>query len=166
MALAWFLAPYKVGTDEEGQPFRYVAVHDFTAQILADGGVWREAEMLGDFAVVKVRASAATLTAINAAPGVLRVPNHTTLTDTLGDLTAGQRTAILNFALARGFTQAQIDAALPANWANVTLGQVLRFLISRWQRPSAIVAGATIFENTDWAGGAPSTIEAVAARVT
>lgn len=165
MALAWFGCPYKVNTTDPNNPFRYCAMDDFTAQILADGGAWREGEILGDYALVKVRASAATLTAINAAPGMLRVPNHFDLSDTLGDLTAPQRTAILNFALARGYTQAQIDAALPANWQNVTLGQVLRFLSSRWRRPSDIVGGATVFESVDWAGGAPESVDVVAANV-
>lgn len=108
---------------------------DFTAQILADGGTWDETEILGNAALVKVRASATTLAAINAAPGFLRIPNHTALTDTLGDLTAGQRNAILNEALALGYSQAEINAALPANWTNVTLGQVLRFLATRRLRP-------------------------------
>lgn len=134
MALAWFIAPYK-RRDVNGTPGRYCAIADFTAQIVADGGVWDETEILGSAALVKVRASSATLTAINAAPGFLRIPNHTDLNDTLGDLTAGQRTAILNEALALGYSQAEINAALPANWQTVTLRQVLNFLATRRLRP-------------------------------
>jgi hypothetical protein len=165
VALAWFIAPMKVGTDTVGD-FRYCAVADFNAQIFADGGVWSEAEILGGAAIVKVRASAATLTTINAAAGFLRFPNHVDLTDTLGDLTVNQRQALLNEALALGYTQAQIDAALPADWAAITLRQVLNFLNSRWKRPLAIVTGSTIFESADWADGTPRLVDDVAAAVT
>lgn len=135
MALAWFIAPYARRNPGEFPPERYCAMDDFTAQIVADGGAWSETEILGSAALVKVRASTATLAAINGTAGFLQFPNHTSLTDTLGDLTAGQRTAILNEALALGYSQAEINAALPANWQNVTLGQVLRFLATRRLRP-------------------------------
>jgi len=135
MALAWFIAPYGRRDLRPGDIGRYCKMDDFTALIRADGGNWKETEVLGDCALVKVRASAATLATINAAPGMLRIPNHVSLTDTLGDLTAAQRTAILNRLLAMGYTQAEIDAALPANWAVVTLGQVLRFAATRRLRP-------------------------------
>lgn len=108
---------------------------DFTAQIVADGGVWDETEILGNAALVKVRASSATLTTINAAAGFMRIPNHTDLNDTLGDLTAGQRQAIRDEALALGYSAGEIAAALPANWQTVTLRQVLQFLATRRLRP-------------------------------
>lgn len=135
MPLAWFVAPYKRRNPGETPAQRYCSMDDFTAAIVADGGTWDETEVLGDCALVKVRASNATLTAINAAAGMLRIPNHVALTDTLGDLTANQRTAILNRILQMGYTQAEIDAALPANWAAVTLGQVLRFAARRRLKP-------------------------------
>ena len=133
MALAWFICPYKRGPGPD--VVRYCAMDDFTTQIVADGGTWDETEILGNAALVKVRASTATLTTINGAAGFLRIPNHFDLNDTLGDLTAGQRTEILNEALALGYTQAEINAALPANWQAVTLGQVLRFLATRRLKP-------------------------------
>lgn len=135
MPLAWFIAPYKRRNPGALPAERYCAVDDFTAQILADGGAWSETEVLGDCALVKVRASAATLTAINASAGMMRIPNHTDLNDTLGDLTAAQRNAILNKLLAMGYSQAEIDAALPANWQAVTLRQVLRFAARRRLKP-------------------------------
>lgn len=135
MALAWFIVPYKRRNPGEVPPERYCAMDDFTAQIRADGGDWSETEVLGDVAIVKVRASDATLATINAAPGFVRIPNHVDLGDTLGDLTVNQRTAILNKLLSMGYTQAEIDAALPANWQTVTLGQVLRFAARRRLKP-------------------------------
>jgi hypothetical protein len=134
VALAWFICPYKRDprTDKVA---RYCAMGDFNDLIVADGGRWSEAEILGDAALVKVSASAGTLTTINAAPGFLRFPNHVDLNDTLGDLTANQRQALRDEALALGYTQAEIDAALPANWATVTLRQVLNFFRTRRLRP-------------------------------
>lgn len=135
MPLAWFVAPYKRRNPGATPPERYCAMGDFTAQIRADGGAWDETEILGNAALVKVRAAAVTLTAINQAAGFLRIPNHVELSDTLGDLTAGQRQAITDEALLLGYSQAEINAALPANWQAVTLRQVLRFFATRRLRP-------------------------------
>lgn len=135
MPLAWFICPYKRRNPGEVPPQRYPAIDDFTTQIRADGGDWSETEILGNAALVKVRANAGTLTTINAASGFLRIPNHTNLQDTLGDLTAGQRQAILDELLSLGYSQNEINAALPANWAAVTLGQVLRFAATRRLKP-------------------------------
>lgn len=144
--VAWFIVPYKRLTTGPGaeQPFRYPAIFDFDAQIKADGGTHAHTEILGNTALVKVRASAATLTAIAGAPGVMRIPNHTALTDTLGDLTSAQRTAILNKLQALGYSLAEIQAALPANWQSVTLGQVLRFAATRRLKPRHDAASDTI----------------------
>ncbi len=134
MALAWFICPYKrrVGAP---RPTRYCAMDDFTAQIYAENGAWAETEVLGDVAIVKVHASGITLTTIAGTTGFIRIPNHVALAETLGDLTEGQRNAILNKLQAMGYTLSEIQAALPANWQNVTLGQVLRFAAKRRLTP-------------------------------
>lgn len=115
---------------------------DFTAQVLADGGAWTEAEVLGDCAIVKVRASAATLTAIAGAQGIQRIP-LTRLDDPLSSLTNAQRNAIRNRIIAMGYTTAELNAAFP-NLAQATLGQVLRFAASRRLRPRYDQATDTI----------------------
>ena len=135
MPLAWFVVPYKRRNPGEVPPERYCAADDFTVLIRADGGDWSETEILGDAALVKVRASAATLTAMNAAPGFLRIPNHVDLNDTLGDLTAGQKQVLLNKAVALGYSLAEVQAALPSDWSAVTLRQVLNFLAQRRLKP-------------------------------
>jgi hypothetical protein len=135
MAIAWIICPYKRRNPGQVPPVRYAAIDDFTALIRADGGDWDETEILGDHALVKVRADPATLATINAAAGFVRFPNHFDLDDTLGDLTVGQRNALKAKALELGYTQAEIDAALPANWGAVTLRQVLRFLAGRRLKP-------------------------------
>jgi hypothetical protein len=133
--IAWFIAPYKRRNPGETPAQRYCSIDDYTELINTDGGIWVETEVLGDTALVKVRASAATLTTINAEPGVLRIPAHTNLNDTLGDLTAGQRQALKDKALEMGYTLGEINAALPADWSAVTLRQVLRFLATRRLKP-------------------------------
>lgn len=135
MALAWFICPYKRKNPGVTPPVRYCAMDDFTTVIRADGGDWDETEILGNHAIVKVRAASTTLTTINAAAGFIRIPNHVDLSDTLGDLTAGQRNALHDKAIELGYSQAEIDAALPANWAAVTLRQVLNFLATRRLKP-------------------------------
>lgn len=132
MAVAWFFAPYK-RRDLGSVKSRYCAMDDFTTQIVADGGAWSECECLGDQAIVKVRASSATLTTINAAPGMLRVPLGL-LDDPLSSLTAPQRTAIRNRIEALGYTPAEINAAIP-DLSVVTLRDVLKFVLRRRLKP-------------------------------
>jgi hypothetical protein len=134
--MAWFLCPYKRDTAPLGFPSlvrRYCAMRDFNAQILADGGAWDATEVLGNQAVVKVQASPATLSTINAEPGFTRIPLDL-LDDTLGSLTAGQRNAIRQVILDAGYTPAEVTARFP-NLANSTVGEALRFLASRRKKP-------------------------------
>ena len=70
MALAWFICPYKRGPGPD--VIRYPAMDDFTSLIRGDGGDWAETEILGNAALVKVRASSGTLTTINGAAGFLK----------------------------------------------------------------------------------------------
>lgn len=165
MPVRWGFAPYALKDGPvPGQKIRYCAIDDFTTQILADGGDWKEAECLGDYAIVKVRASAATLTAINAAPGFIAIPDRfTDLSLTLGDLTTGERNALTNFLLARGFTQTEITTAIGNTngaWRLKTLRQVLQFALSRWRRPLMFDGnGNLVFESQDHASGAPVTLD-------
>lgn len=139
--IGWFVAPYK-RLPSTVRIARYCAMDDFTALIQADGGDWREVEGLGNRCYVKVRASAATLSTINAAPGFTRIP-LARLDDPLSSLTAGQRTAIRQRLLDAGYTLAAINAAIP-NLAQATLRDVLRFAVSRRQKPRYDAATDTI----------------------
>lgn len=132
MPIGWFIVPYKRRSDPN-KVIRYCAMDDLSAQIASDGGKWAETEVLGDCAVVKVDASSATLTTISGTSGFQRIPLQR-LDDPLSSLTNAQRTAIRNRILAMGYTSAEINAAIP-NLANVTLGQVLRFIATRRLKP-------------------------------
>lgn len=129
MATGWFLAPYK-RRDLDGQIGRYCSMDDYTPLVTTDGGGWAEAECLGNAAVVKVRASAATLTTIAADPGITRIP-VALLDDPLSTLTPAQRTALQTRVLALGYTLAELQAQFPGGLTGTTLRQLLRFVLSR-----------------------------------
>lgn len=136
MAYAWFICGYK--TRPNRLFIRYCAMDDFTPQIRTDGGDWAESEVLGGYALVKVRANETTLTTIGGTTGFYRIQNHWILTDTLADLTVAQRTAINNRLLDMGYTQAEIDAVMGANlaaWRTKTLLQLLNFAAQRRLQP-------------------------------
>lgn len=163
MAVGWFMAPYK-RRDVGGNPGRYVSVDDFTDQVLADGGYWAESEILGNYALVKVRASAATLSAIAAAPGVQRIPGSLQLSDTLASLTTNQKTAIRNFVTGTlGYTLAEVQARFPNDLGTYTLGDLLRFVTQRRLTPRYDAATDTIV--LDGAQVTPTQPEIVDAEV-
>jgi hypothetical protein len=133
MPVAWFLVPYVqrlTGPGRTGPNVRYCQMNDFTEQIRADGGDWREVEILDPGmgrAIVKVRASVPTLTTI--ADTFTRIP-LTLLDEPLSSLPNAVRNAIRNQVLACGYTTAEVNARFP-NIANNTLGDVLRFMATR-----------------------------------
>ncbi len=136
MAIGYFIAPYvrKVAPAYLiGAASRYVIINDLTATILADGGSWGSVEVLGNQAIAKVSAAAATLTAIAALTGVTRV-HLSRLNDSLSTLTAGQRAAIRTLIINAGYTIAEVDARFP-DLTQVTIGEALRFLATRRLRP-------------------------------
>lgn len=143
--MAWFICPYKRDTPLPGLPHvprRYCAMRDFNDLITSDGGDWRETEILGDRAIVKVRASPSTLSTINAAPGFVRIPLDA-MDNPLSSLSSAQRTAIRNQVLDAGYTNAEVTARFP-NLATNTVGDVLRFLATRRKKPRYDAATDTI----------------------
>lgn len=164
MPTAWGICPYEVVTDSGGQ-YRQCAAERYRAQILADNGALSYAEILGNHGLVKVRASTATLTAMNAEPGFVRIPKHWTLTDSLSDLTGPEKTALKNKLLALGYTLGELEAALSVDMGQRTLGDLLRFACSRWRRPLSITDGVTIFELVDFPRR-PRSVESVDGEVT
>lgn len=164
MPVGWFLAPYK---RRIGTRVRYCAMNDFTLTIRLDGGSWSERECLGDHAICKVNALSATLTLIGGTAGFTRVPaRFTDLSQTLGDLTSGERTALRNKLIALGYTAAEIDAAVGATigaWRTKTLRQVLGFALNRRLEPRYDAATDAIL--LDGPPVACGTVEAVDSEV-
>lgn len=149
MAAAWFLCPYSLIPGFLNR--RYCAMDDFTDVIVADGGRWREIEVLGNSAIVRVRASAATLTTI--AGTFTRLPN-VSLDTTLSSLTGPQQTALKNKVLALGYTLGELSAALGTDLTVITLRALLVFMKQRRMTPrfdgsSIVFDGAVVADNTD-----------------
>jgi len=132
VALGFFLVPYR-HRPLCGRLGRVCGMVDFDAQIRADGGAWREVEILGDRAIVKVRATAATLDAIAAVTGVQRIPLER-LDDSLSTLPRPQLNTIRKAILECGYTTEELNARLP-DLSVVTLRDVLRFLATRRLKP-------------------------------
>jgi hypothetical protein len=139
MPIGYFIVPYDVATSQRGD-FRQCAMMRFNAQIEADnpGATtqnWSEIETMIGYALVRVRASATTLTTIGAETGFTRLPAWMLNLDaTLGSLTTTQRTAVLNKLDEMGFTLAEIQAVFGttlANWRTRTFRQLLNFVTGR-----------------------------------
>lgn len=133
MSYAWFICTYKRRKNTP-RPIRYCAMDDFTKQINDDGGDWAETEVLGNYAIVKVRASDATLDTIANTSGFFRLPLNF-LDASLSSLTGTQRTNIKDRLLAMGYTADDVTTALGSNLSTRTLGEVLRFAASRRLKP-------------------------------
>jgi len=130
MPVAWFIAPYVRDTSNPARIARYVIVDDLTPAIRADGGDWSETEVLGQEAIVKVRASAATLALVAALPGVTRLPVGS-LDDPLATLTNQQKNAIRNRVTALGYTLSELNARFPDDLGTYTLRDLLSFIARR-----------------------------------
>lgn len=133
--IGWFICPYKqMAGGPFGRPIRYCAMNDYSELIFSEGGNWSESEVLGGYAVVKVRASSATLIEINKATGFVRIP-LTRLDDPISSLTAIQRTVLRNRLKDMGYSDAEIIGGLGDNIGDKTLGEVLRFAAQRRLKP-------------------------------
>ena len=134
MPIAWFIAPYKTKSTVSGL-YRYCAMDDFTQQIIyADGGNWSESEILGNVAVVKVKAAQTTLDTISSTVNFVKLPK-VLLTESLSDLTPTQKTAILNKLTSLGYSVPEIKNALGDDIGSKTLADLLRFAATRRLKP-------------------------------
>lgn len=152
MPTAWFLMPYLPEAMGDGTFCRSLAINldpVVLAKYLADeqlGGRLQEATCLGNNAVVKVLASAATLQAIAGLPGTDRLPvSH--IDDPLSSLTGPQKTALRNRVLGLGYTAGEITARFGADLGQYTLRDVLRFILRR-RRDVFTTDGVTITETS------------------
>ena len=134
MAIAWYIAPYKINQEAPGwlKNIRYCAMDDYTDVIFAEGGDWTETEILGNRAIVKVRASLAILTILNSV--FKRIPKNR-LDDPLSDLPTAVKQALKNEALDMGYTIAELQARFPNDLGTYTLKDVLKFYAKRRLKP-------------------------------
>lgn len=141
MPVAWYIVPYNRNTFEDGQLYRYPAIDDYTAQIKAAGGDWSETEVLGDRAIVKVRAANAILDILDAE--YKRLPKDM-LDDSLNDLPANVKTALKNEILDMGYTIEEIQNKFGDDIRQFTLRDVLKFMTTRRLKPRYGSGGETI----------------------
>lgn len=135
MAIGWYIVPYKRLTGASlPMPTRYCAMGDHTATIHAAGGAWSEVEVLGNQAIVKVRATPAVLTQLNGVAGFRRLPKDL-LDDSLASLSTGVKTAIRNELTSAGYTLAEVQARFGSDIGQYTLRDVLNFFASRRLKP-------------------------------
>ena len=130
--IAWYICPYKRDLTET-RPTRYCAMDDYTQQIIyIDGGNWTEIEILGDRAIVKVRASAGTLAILDSV--FKRLPKDR-LDDSLSSLSSGVKNAIKNEILDAGYSSAELQGKFGNDIGNFTLRDVLKFMARRRLKP-------------------------------
>lgn len=127
MPVAWYIVPYKIRADE-AELIRYPAIDDYTRQIYANGGRWAETEILGDRCIVKVRAAAAVLTALDGI--YTRIPKDR-LDDSLASLPGAVKVALRNEILDAGYSLAEIQNRFGSDLGQHTLRDVLRFMATR-----------------------------------
>ena len=131
LTIAWYICPYK--RKVSARPTRYCAMDDFTWQICyVDLGGWAETEILGNQAIVKVKAETTTLATLDTT--FTRLPTKL-LTDSLSDLTTAVKNQIKTQILAAGYTAQEIQTALGADIGLKTFADLLRFLATRRLTP-------------------------------
>ena len=137
--IGWYIAPYKIKQEvlDGLHNMRYCAMDDYTKTIFAEGGNWTETEVLGNRAIVKVRASKSTLTTLN---GIFRRIPKDRLDDPLSDLPVAVKTALKNEALDMGYTIAELQERFPNDLGTYTLRDVLRFYAKRRLKPRYIAS--------------------------
>lgn len=139
MAYAWFICPYNTRTSPiTGRIMRYCMMDDFTSQIVADNGWWSETEVLGNAALVKVRAGDALLNTIASTTGIVRVLDRWVLTETLSGLTQIQYNFMRNKLLDMGYTDGEIDSTMGSGrlaWQQKTFGDLLSMVAKKRLKP-------------------------------
>jgi hypothetical protein len=135
VAVSWFICfMVRVEPGPTGRPRRDCALRPFSAQIRGAGGDWKYTEVLGGYAVCKVRASAELLATIGGTPNVLRL-NLDRLDRRLSELPSNVRTAIRNRLEQMGYSVAEISGRFPGAIGQYTVGEALRFAAQRRLTP-------------------------------
>ena len=129
--IAWYIAPYKIRLYDS--QFRYCAIDDYTDLIInTDKGNWSESEVLGNRAVVKVKASASTLIILDSV--FERMPKDG-LEDSLVTVAIGDKAALKNEGLDMGYSNIEWDEEFPNNLGTYKLKDILHFYTKRRLKP-------------------------------
>lgn len=105
MAVAWFVCPYRTRPRPHGQGVvRYCAMDDHTPAIHGNGGWWAETEILGDRALVKVRAPE------NVMAGLMLDGFERLAADLDAPLSGPERARMIRIARDAGYTAQEVAA--------------------------------------------------------
>jgi len=191
--MAWYVCPYNWLTGWDGLLMRYCSMNDYTEQLRVDDGrpplpfenwgsypegetpLWAEAEMLGDRAIVKVStgASPAMLAVLDAEATFYRIPAEVLdiILDDQG-VTNPQLNQMWAILVDAGYTASELQDAMGISNRGQMRQKLLREYFNqgallRWRRPQGwnLVDDEPEFEDVDWSGGCPTTIEAIDARI-
>lgn len=163
MAIGWYIAPYNITTrDVSSFPnnVRYCAMKDYNNIIRADGGTWSETEVLGDRAVVKVRASSLTLSILD---GVFTRMPKDEIEDSLAAVSIADKAVLKVEGLDMGYTNTEWEKDFPNNLGTYQLKDVLNFYTKRRLKPRYDYVAKTI--KVDGIEQKCKSIEAVDAKV-
>lgn len=161
---------------DAGRPPRPIEDQDSGGYPAGESPLWAECEFLGDRAIVKVHtaASETVLTLIATGLNFLRIPAEV-LDIAFEDQNVSARDLQDMWAIMQdaGYTLDDILNALGVDrWQDLrkkTFREFGHAVTSRWRRPKAranwSVADDPEFEDVDWAGGAPSSIEIIDDRI-
>lgn len=134
MAIGWFIVPYARNDRPGFLPGRICTMNDYNDAIMGNGGWWAETEILGNRAIVKVRAPIVVLEALNSAPGFKRIPKDR-LDDPLSDLPTNIKKALRDEILDQGYTLAELRERFGNDLGDYTLRDLLRFMARRRRKP-------------------------------
>lgn len=129
--IAWYIVPYvrdrRIGSP---QPSRHCELSLYNKQIWDAGGKWTCREILGNRAIVKIKAPAAILEMIDSK--YKRLPKDR-LGDSLSDLSSGVKTALKNEILDMGYSLQEIKSKFgnAVSIGQFTLRDVLKFMAKR-----------------------------------
>lgn len=137
MIIAWYLCPYRKALNPGGAAggfapyYRYCAMCDYNSQIFPFGGLWSETEVLGNYAIVKVKAPDTLIPSLDAEFYRLPVDN---LDDFVDIISAADKTKLINFIKGLGYGNAEVNSGL-GNLNGKTLRNVLKFVSQRRLAP-------------------------------
>ena len=133
---SWYISAYKRKLLEfeqiTGSPCRYVALYDYIDVIRADGGKAQEIEILGNRALVKVKASESTLQLLENE--YVRLP-LSDLDDSLSSLTDKEIAGLRDELMAMGYDTQEIEETVGADLRLITLKDYLEMTVKRRRKP-------------------------------
>lgn len=133
MPTAWYVVQYRRDAREGAPgPSRYCEMDDYSEQIYSGGGQWSETEVLGGYALVKVRASQAILDALASLFRRLPVDK---LDDPLSSLSPQVKATLRDWILDMGYEIEEIRNRFGDDLGQYTLRDVMKFMARRRLKP-------------------------------